>query len=123
MTMREFDWRSGRAEIEMAVGLEAGGASTSGTSKNIGIGGLFVTTDRSFQVGDRLTVQFSLPDPAQSVSVGAEVRWIRAAQDQVGSSPVTSGVGLRFIKLPIVSAIYIQEFLRRQDDDLTPQPA
>jgi len=115
--MREFAWRSGRAEIELAIGLEAGGASFVGRSKNIGIGGLFVATDRSLQVGDRVTVQFSLPDPAQSVSVGAEVRWIRAASE--GSS----GVGLRFLKLPIVSAIYIQEFLRRQDDDLTPHPA
>ncbi len=114
--MREFAWRSGRAEVELAVDLEASGASFVGTSKNIGIGGLFVATDRSFQVGDRLNVQFSLPDPAQSVSVGAEVRWI-----QTGAAG-PSGVGLRFLKLPIVSAIYIQEFLRRQDDDLTPRP-
>ncbi len=123
--MREFAWRSGRAEIELSVDLEAGGASFAGRSKNIGIGGLFVVTDRSLQVGDRVTVQFSLPDPAQSVSVGAEVRWIREAPPGSAddASPVASGVGLRFLKLPIVSAIYIQEFLRRQDDDLTPHPA
>jgi uncharacterized protein (TIGR02266 family) len=112
--MREFAFRSGRAEVEMPVQMNTDADSISGTSKNIGVGGLFVATERPFQVGDRLKVQFSLPELDRTVSVGAEVRWIR--EGAAGSA----GIGLRFVRLPIVSAIAIQEYVRRQDDDLTP---
>jgi uncharacterized protein (TIGR02266 family) len=114
MTMRDFSFRSGRTEVETAVQMKTDGDSFVGTSKNIGVGGLFVATERPFQVGDRLAVEFSLPDLDRVVSVGAEVRWTRPAE--TGSA----GIGVRFIRLPIVSAIAIQEYVRRQDDDLTP---
>ena len=106
--------RSGRANVEMPVQVKTDADSFVGTSKNIGVGGLFVATDQPFRVGDRLAVEFSLPELDRVVSVGAEVRWIRPAE--TGSA----GIGVRFIRLAIVSAIAIQEFVRRQDDDLTP---
>src|SRR5579863_4138890 len=116
LIMREFTFRSGRAEVEMPVQMKTDAESFVGTSRNIGVGGLFVSTERSFQVGDRLTIEFALPELDRLVSVGAEVRWIREAALGAG------GVGLRFVRLPIVSAIAIQEYVRRQDDDLTPAP-
>lgn len=113
--MRDFGFRSGRADVEMPVQIKTSSDSFVGTSKNIGVGGLYVATQRPFQVGDRLAVEFALPELDRVVSVDAEVRWIRAA-----APPSAPGIGLRFIRLPIVSAIAIQEFVRRQDDDLTP---
>jgi uncharacterized protein (TIGR02266 family) len=112
--MREFSFRSGRAEVEMPVQMKRDSESFVGTSKNIGVGGLFIGTERPFQVGDRMALEFSLPELDRLVSVGAEVRWIREA------ARGAAGVGLRFVRLPIVSAIAIQEYVRRQDDDLTP---
>jgi uncharacterized protein (TIGR02266 family) len=114
MIMRDFAFRSGRAELEMPVQMKADADSLVGTSKNIGVGGLFVATERPFRVGDRLAVQFSLPELDRTVSVDAEVRWIR------GAAAGAAGIGLRFVRLPLVSAIAIQEYVRRQDDDLTP---
>jgi uncharacterized protein (TIGR02266 family) len=113
--MRDFAFRSGRADIEMPVQMKIAADSFVGSSRNIGVGGLFVATERPFQIGDRLAVEFSLPELDRTVSVDAEVRWIRAA-----TTPGALGIGLRFIRLPIVSAIAIQEYVRRQDDDLTP---
>ena len=113
--MRDFAFRSGRAGVEMQVQMKTAGDSFVGTSKNISVGGLYVATEKSFQVGDRLAVQFSLPELDRTVSVDAEVRWIRAPAPS--GAP---GIGLRFLRLPIVSAIAIQEYVRRQDDDLTP---
>jgi uncharacterized protein (TIGR02266 family) len=113
--MRDFAFRSGRADIEMPVQMRIAADSFVGTSRNIGVGGLYVATERPLQVGDRLAVEFSLPELDHTVSVDAEVRWIRAP------APTGSlGIGLRFIRLPIVSAIAIQEYVRRQDADLTP---
>lgn len=112
--MRDFGFRSGRADVEMPVQMKTAGDSFVGTSKNIGVGGLYVATPRPFQVGDRLAVEFSLPELDRVVSVDAEVRWVRAAGTGAG------GIGVRFIRLPIVSAIAIEEYVRRQDDDRTP---
>ena len=104
----------------MPVQMKTDADSISGTSKNIGVGGLFVATERPFQVGDRLTVQFSLPELDRTVSVGAEVRWIHQGAAGSAGAVGSAGIGLRFVRLPIVSAIAIQEYVRRQDDDLTP---
>ena len=112
--MRNFAWRSGRADVEMRVDLKTAGDSFPGTLKSIGVGGLFVATDGSFHVGERLAVRFTLSELDHSISVSAEVRWIREGQGRA------SGMGLRFVRLPLVSAVAIQEFLRKLDEDLTP---
>jgi uncharacterized protein (TIGR02266 family) len=112
--MRNFGFRSGRADVEMPVQMKTAADSFVGTSKNIGVGGLYVETQRSFQVGDRVAVEFSLPELDRVVAVDAEVRWTRAAESGSG------GIGVRFIRLPIVSAIAIEEYVRRKDDDRTP---
>ena len=112
--MREFALRPGRAEIEMPVDLRTGGDSFACTSKNLGIGGLCVATDRSFQVGERLAVRFTLPDRDHSISASVEVRWIGEAQ---GRAP---GIGLRFVNLPVAAVVAIQTFLGNLDGELSP---
>jgi uncharacterized protein (TIGR02266 family) len=98
----------------MPVHVEAGESSFVGVSTNIGLGGLFLATSRPLLVGDRLTVQFSLPAQALPIVSAAEVRWIR---DAGGPS---SGCGLQFVKPSIAAVVAIQEFLREVDPDLTP---
>ena len=112
--MRSFAWRSGRADIETPVDLTTDEESFTGTSKSIGVGGLFVVTDRSLQVGEHLAVRFTLPSQGQSILVKAEVRWVREAHGRA------SGVGLRFVTPPLASVAAIQDCLRRLDEDLTP---
>jgi len=97
----------------MLVGVLSDGVTCAGTSKNMGIGGLFVVTERGFTVGDRLALQVELPGRA-AISTGAEVRWVREFADG------TTGMGLRFVELPVDAAVAIQEVLRRLDADLTP---
>jgi uncharacterized protein (TIGR02266 family) len=89
--MREFAVRPARAPIEMPVELTAGNESFTATSKNLGVGGLFVATDRQLQVGDRVTVELSLPGHVRPMAVGAEVRWLQISDDR------PCGMGLRFV--------------------------
>ena len=98
----------------MRVELSTDDTSLLCTSKNIGLGGLCIATERSFQVGEHLVVRFTLPDQDRSISVNAEVRWVRAGDGQ------TAGVGLGFVKPSIPSIVAIQECLRSLDEDLTP---
>jgi uncharacterized protein (TIGR02266 family) len=112
--MQDFAFRSGRTDVETPVQAKTETESFVGTSKNIGVGGLFIATERPFQIGERMAIEFSLPEIDRTVSVSAEVRWIREP------ARGAAGIGLRFIRLPIASAIAIQEYVRRRDDDLTP---
>ncbi len=115
MTPREFASRAGRTELDTRVELKAGDDAFQGTSKNIGLGGLFVATERTLRVGERLALTFTLPEQARSVAVRAEVRWVRQG------STLPAGIGLRFVNPPVAATVAIHEFLRRRDEDRTPR--
>lgn len=93
----------------MPVGLRSAAESFTAVTQNIGLGGMFVATDRRLTVGDRCTVEFTLPDHLQPVSVAAEVRWIRESDDR------PMGAGLRFVNLPIGAMVALHELLRKFD--------
>jgi Tfp pilus assembly protein PilZ len=84
-----------------------GDASFEGTSKNIGTGGMFVATERRYEVGDRCAISFSLPGWSPRIVVGAEVRWVH-------ETPASQlGFGLEFLNLSIAADAAIDDFLRR----------
>ncbi len=98
----------------MAIALRSAGASFAGTSSNIGVGGIFVRTERRLAVGDRVTLEFKLPDHLHPTSVEAEVRWISEEDQQA------AGVGLRFVNPSIGATVALHDLLRRIDEDRTP---
>lgn len=111
-----FAFRRGRAPVEIPVDLERLGESFIATSVNIGLGGLFLATDRRFGIGDRINLRFTLPGQAHWIAMAAEVQWLYGHQGRA------LGMGLRFVDLPTVAAAAIQEFLRKVDDDLSAPP-
>ena len=104
-----FAFRKGRVPLEIRVDLERLGEPFGATSVNIGIGGLFVATDRKLRIGDSLTLRFTLPGQALLIAVAAEVQWLYGHQGRA------LGMGLRFVGLPAVAEVAIQEFLRGYD--------
>jgi Tfp pilus assembly protein PilZ len=93
----------------MGVALRSARESFVATSKNIGIGGLFVTTDRRLSVGNRFAVEFTLPDHIHPTSVDAEVRWIFEMNEQ------PRGVGLSFANPSIGTMVALYDLLRKVD--------
>ncbi len=106
--MREFAERPARAPIEMRVDLKTGNQSFTATSKNLGVGGLFVATDRPFRVGDQVMVELSLPGHVRPIAVGAEVRWIQTADDR------PFGMGLRFLRPSLGLTVAIHGLLQER---------
>jgi uncharacterized protein (TIGR02266 family) len=96
------------------IALRSAGESFVGTSNNIGIGGVFVVTERRLSVGDRVTLELTLPDHIHPTSIVAEVRWIRGADEQ------PSGLGMRFVNPSIGATVALHDLLRRLDQDKTP---
>jgi uncharacterized protein (TIGR02266 family) len=92
----------------MRVDLKTGSESFAATSKNVGIGGMFVATDRQLPVGDRLTIELALPGHVRPIAVGAEVRWVQAPDGR------PSGMGLRFLRPSLGLTVAIHELLRQE---------
>lgn len=108
--MREFASRFGRAPVEMPVTLKTQGASFPATSANIGMGGLFVKTERPFPVGARVALDLNLPDQVQAISVDGEVRWILEKDGR------QAGMGLRFVDPPVNATVAIYGLLKGLED-------
>jgi uncharacterized protein (TIGR02266 family) len=114
MLPRQQAPRPTRLEVEVPLRVAGDDGSSVGRVKNLGPGGMFMASDRRHEVGERFALTFKLPDQAHAISVAAEVCWVQLAGDH------GPGVGLRFIGLSREATIAIQEFRRRQDEDLTP---
>jgi hypothetical protein len=68
--MRDFAWRSGRAEVDLPVEVATDQEAFPAACKNIGAGGVFVVTDRLPQVGTRLAIKLQLPQQARTLRRG-----------------------------------------------------
>lgn len=108
--MREFASRSGRADIEFPVEVATDSGSYPAACKNIGTGGVFVATDRLWDVGTRLSIKLQLPQQPKAIAVGAEVRWTRPG-DPGAPEVRPPGMGLRFVDPPVNALILIHELL------------
>jgi type IV pilus assembly protein PilZ len=90
----------------MRVDLKIGNQSYPATSKNLGVGGLFVATDREFRVGDQVIAELSLPGHVRPIAVGAEVRWIQVEDNR------PNGLGLRFLRPSLGLTVAIHGLLQ-----------
>lgn len=113
-----FDVRLARDEAgELVTDLEAHLSQVSehnfyqGFSENLSDGGLFVQTYQARTIGDRVTLQFTLPDDDTPVVVRGVVRWVRAFHEPSGTKP---GVGVQFEGLSPEAQQRIERFLRHR---------
>jgi len=104
--MREFASRFGRATIDMPVTVRTDNDSFPARSANIGMGGVFLTTEHPFPVGARLTLELELPQQPQPLSLIGEVRWILERDGQA------AGMGMRFVDPPVTATVSIYGLLQ-----------
>ena len=106
---RTDNGRANRARLEVPVQLHTGTAYCSGTTRNIGPGGVFVATTRLLRAGDRVTVALKVNFDSRPIEALAEVRWCRFSE---GLDAEPAGVGLRFVDTPARAAILMNELRR-----------
>jgi len=94
----------------MSVTVTTQGKSFPARSANIGMGRLFVTTERPFPVGARVALDLTLPDQVQAISMDGEVRRILEKDGR------TAGMGLRFVDPPVNATVAIYGLLKGLED-------
>lgn len=106
---RQFE----RADYQVEVTLESESNFYNGFTENISAGGLFVATYDLRELGDKLTMQFTIPGFDKPVEVRGEVRWIRDLNPL--TPDMTPGMGVRFLDLTPEAEEAIRRFTAHKD--------
>lgn len=83
-----------------------------GHTQNISIGGLFMSTERSLQTGERFPIEFVLPDKKTKINCTGEVTWTRSYAEEGSGS---EGIGVRFVDLNDQKMKAIGQWIRKQE--------
>lgn len=102
-----------RADFKVEVTLESESNFYNGFTENISAGGLFVATYDTREIGDTLSMEFTLPGREAPISVKGEVRWLRELNPL--TPDMTPGMGVRFVDLSDETAEIITAFIQHKD--------
>jgi type IV pilus assembly protein PilZ len=64
-----------RYEMRLAIAFERSGGRVEATSRNIGLGGMFIETMEPASFGEPLTIYLPLPGFPSAVAIPSVVRW------------------------------------------------
>jgi uncharacterized protein (TIGR02266 family) len=103
-----------RFDLEVKVDLESEHNFYTGLTQNISSGGLFIATHHIRKIGDRITLNFTLPGAAKPVLVETEVRWIRENSALMRANG-DIGMGVRFINLTPEAKQAIDAFVQSRE--------
>ena len=82
-----------------------------GFSVDMSSGGLFLKTEASFSVNEKVFLSFTLPDADKIVSCSAKVAWVNL-KDEPKKPELPAGVGLQFLDLSTEYLQSIQSLLK-----------
>ncbi len=109
--------REPRVPCQTAVRMEIAGSSFAGTSENISLKGMFVSTACQVTVDAQVVLRFRLPDTddASWIRVKGRVAWINPER-QLTNRLLPPGVGVEFVEivgegLPILRKTELYEFI------------
>ena len=82
-------------------------AASEATTHDIGVGGAFISTDRTQPVGARLELDIDVTGQAGPISLLAEVRWVIEAGTPGAREP---GMGVKFGALEVDALLALSDF-------------
>lgn len=83
-------------------------------TENVSKGGLFFSSPKSMQVGDRVPIEFVLPDNKTTFRCMSEVMWKKTV-DKSGFA--SEGVGIRFIDLDEEQKKIMNDWMEEEEKD------
>lgn len=101
--------RPERRKLATRVEVETDRTSYVANTENISTGGLFIGTDQTHPIGERMRLRFQLPGQDAPLTVEAEVRWIRRSAATEGGH--VTGLGLLFIDVSFPAVASLRRFM------------
>lgn len=111
---------SPRVVLKTTVSFSSDSNFYTGFLDNISEGGIFIATHNEMPIGSHVSIEFTMPDQEEPISLVGEVRWLRTYDPNHDAAP--PGLGLRFIDLTPEAKRRIETFVSRRgtlfyDDD------
>jgi Tfp pilus assembly protein PilZ len=100
-----------RIKAQVRVNLTGAGVVRQAVMDNISKGGMYLTADRDFKVGDGLELVLVHPRTLKSVSIVGEVIHQKDSYDH-RSKRKTRGLGIRFVGLTVEKKTAIDKFIK-----------
>jgi uncharacterized protein (TIGR02266 family) len=88
--------RHTRIEIILKVAYDTSEGFLADYAKNASHGGIFIATNRNFNVGDKISFDISFPGLLEPIRCHGEVRWQRAPIKATEDKPAGIGVAFEF---------------------------
>ncbi len=101
-----------RAILTTAIDLESDFPKCSGYTRDISEGGVFVVTDRPFQLGDPLALKLNVIC-GEVMEIRCRVAWVQHHTEN--GKQINTGVGLQFVRLPEKAREAIVHFVETGD--------
>ena len=101
----------GRIDLRVPILLRLADERVTCETRNIGLGGMFVVAHGTALVGQRVSLEFTLPRWDEAVVLAGEVRWIRPRDDGHHCDGFP-GIGVKFVKLSLHAAVAIDNLVR-----------
>ncbi|MBW2734365.1 MAG: TIGR02266 family protein [Deltaproteobacteria bacterium] len=103
---------SARVVFKTSISFNSDSNFYTGFTDNISEGGIFVATYNELSMGEKIRLDFSLPDGGPPIQAEGEVRWLREFNP---SSDTPPGIGFRFVALPAKDHQRIERFIKNRD--------
>lgn len=104
--------RAPRVHVELSVSFTCEHNVFVGFTENLAEGGIFVATHTVLPVGSAVELELLLPAMDGPVTVGGEVRWVRAPRSVEETTP---GMGIRLVDPPSVLTEGIRAYVAERD--------
>ena len=98
-----------RINVELLVDYNAGGNYLFDFCKDLGAGGIFITTKEPQEAGEEIELTFTIPDNKKTVSLKGKVMW----SQKPSSNQTTPGMGIQFIDYDKSARKSLEEFVKR----------
>jgi Tfp pilus assembly protein PilZ len=93
--------------VKFRPAREASGPWVTAFTRDIGVGGAFVETEKTEPVGRELEIEIEVPGAAGPISLGAEVRWLAGAGETPGHR--SPGMGIKFAALDVETLLALSD--------------
>jgi uncharacterized protein (TIGR02266 family) len=100
-----------RLDVELSITMSSETNFFTGFSENISEGGLFVATHDYKHMGERMQIEFSIPDGGEPMTLDCVVRWTRPYNSTCPE--MVPGMGLEFTNLTPWQEDRIQHFVEQ----------
>jgi uncharacterized protein (TIGR02266 family) len=97
-----------RYTCKVDVTMESESTFYNGFTENISAGGLFIATYDTRPLGQRLSLEFSIPGKAEPITAEGEIRWVREYNET--TPDIIPGMGVRFLNLTQEDGDLIEKF-------------